>query len=80
MIASPYVPDEVPDRLKLAIHRLKRITAKAYIREYARLSSVSLDEIRDWLDVIAAARLLDDIPGEREWLRGIVDGGLRPRL
>jgi aminoglycoside phosphotransferase (APT) family kinase protein len=80
MIASPYVPDEVPGGLLPAIHRLKRITAKAYIREYSRLSGLGREDILDWIDVIAAARLLDDIPGEREWLRGIVDGELRLHL
>jgi len=54
-----------PDRL------LRRALASGYRRRYAALTGRTLDD--RWLLVVAAARLAESVPGERERLLALVD-------
>jgi hypothetical protein len=38
-----------------------------------RISNVAFDDIDAWTLPVAAARLKDKIPGEREWITGIIE-------
>jgi len=73
MLITPSIPDNVPERIKPRIDKLKRVTAKYYIKEYVKRSSISTDEINNWIDIIAAARFIDDFTGEEDWLHSIIE-------
>ncbi len=38
------------------------------MRRYCELRSVASAEVEEWIPVVAAARLSDNIPEAREWL------------
>lgn len=78
LLRSPYLPDDVPAALRPVAGGLKHWVAAAYASEYRRLSGLRQAEIDAWLPPIAAARLREEVPGEREWLLGIVRGALGP--
>ena len=74
VLRSPYLPDDVPAALRPFAAGVKRWLAAGYASEYRRLSGLKQAEIDAWLAPIAAARLREDVPGEREWLVGLVRG------
>ncbi len=74
LLRSPYLPDDFPAALRGVAVKLKRWLAAAYLAEYRRLSGLRQAEIDAWLPALAAARLEEKIPGEEEWLLGIVRG------
>jgi len=43
-----------------------------YIKQYSQLRAFSDDEIDKWLSVIAAARLVENITGEKRRLLAII--------
>jgi Ser/Thr protein kinase RdoA (MazF antagonist) len=76
ILRSPYLPDDFPAALRPFAAGARRWLAAAYASEYRRLSGLKQAEIDAWLSPIAAARLWENVPGEREWLLGMVRGGL----
>ena len=74
MLISPYIPDNIPRYLIFVLNIIKRNISKTYIDEYLRLSNIDKSEIINWIDIIAAARLIENIPNEKEWLINIVKG------
>jgi Ser/Thr protein kinase RdoA (MazF antagonist) len=74
LLRSPYLPDDFPAALRPVVGGLKGWVAAAYVAEYRRLSGLRQDEIDAWMPFLAAARLWEEVPGEREWLLGIVRG------
>jgi hypothetical protein len=50
---------------------------KVYLNEYCRLSRAKLEDIDRWMLPVAAARLREDVPGERDWLLRLIDDRLR---
>ena len=72
MLISPYVLESIPKYILPILMLLKRVLAKTYIKEYSKLCKVKNVEIDDWLKIIAAARLSENIPKERDWLMGII--------
>jgi thiamine kinase-like enzyme len=73
MINSPYMPPEVPALIKLLSRILKKYLARVYLSEYLRLSGRPAEEIKGWLPVVAAARLIEKIPGEEGWLLSMLE-------
>lgn len=51
----------------------KRLTCQAYLNEYMRLANTGFEAIDAWILPVAAARLREKIPGERKWLKDIVN-------
>lgn len=74
LLRSPYLPDDLPAALRSVATGLKHWLAAAYAAEYRRLSGLRQAEIDAWLPALAAARLWEEVPGEQEWLLGIVRG------
>lgn len=66
MLGSPYLPPETP--AKPIIRAMRRLFRRAYLKNYLQLTGASLDEVHRWLIPMAAARLEDRIPEEREYL------------
>lgn len=50
----------------------KFFTYKEYLNEYMSLAKVNFESIDEWTLPVAAARLSEKIPGEKEWLMDIV--------
>jgi Ser/Thr protein kinase RdoA (MazF antagonist) len=72
MIRSPYFPPDVPRAVRPVVRSLKRWLARAYEAEYLSCSGMMRAEVEAWLVPIAAARIWEEVPGEREWLLGII--------
>ncbi len=73
-IASPAMPIRgIPYTLLIPFMLGKSPVYLAYIDEYTRLSNVSSESIKAWILPIAAARLKENIPGEKKWLMDIID-------
>lgn len=69
MGSIPYIDDiHISPMERLAI----RITTNIYRRTYHKHYSGDLSLFPAWMAVICAARLSEDIPGQREWLIGQV--------
>ncbi len=68
MIISPYLPIPIPFWKKPAFTLFKKLVAEAYLGEYLRITGVKRKDLFVWWPAIAAARLADNVPGEREWL------------
>jgi len=74
MIISPNIPDVFRGVRKILLKIVKRKLARSFIKEYIRLSNISFGEIREWMKIIAAVRLCDNVPNEEEWLLDIIRG------
>lgn len=72
ILRSPYVPPDIPLPVRLLVKALKRWLAGAYEGEYLRRSGLQREEVEAWLAPVAAARLEEEVPGEREWLLAVV--------
>lgn len=82
MLQSSFMPEGVAKWILPVARKIKRIFYNAYLSEYLRLSKATVREMERWILPVAAARLRENVPGEREWLltiierRGKVDLGL----
>jgi len=77
MLRSPYMP---PGSSKLAEWLsvwFKRRLEKEYLKEYLRISGMPNADIEAWMLPVAAARLREEVPGEREWLLAFIEGRLK---
>ena len=72
MLQSPFMPEGVTKWFLLAARKIKQVVYKAYLSEYLRLSKATAGEMERWILPVAAARLRENVPGEREWLLAIV--------
>ena len=77
ILGSPYLPPDFPFLLRGPAQGLKRWLAAAYQAEYRRRSGVTRAGIEAWFLPLAAARLWERVPGEPEWLLGIVRRGVK---
>jgi len=77
LISSPFVPDGVPDGVPdieaMLFFYPKMIAYWTYAKEYLKLSGARYKDIDAWILPVAAAKLKDNIPGERKWLMDIID-------
>ncbi|MDP4091100.1 MAG: aminoglycoside phosphotransferase family protein [Bacillota bacterium] len=73
MFQSTYLPPGTPKILAAASKAVRKSMYSAYLKEYTKLAKVKTEDIKDWILPVAAARLREDVPGEREWLLGLVD-------
>jgi aminoglycoside phosphotransferase (APT) family kinase protein len=68
ILDSPFLPPGFPALLRRAALGMKRRLGRAYLAEYCRLTGLSRAEVDAWRAPVAAARLWEQVPGEREWL------------
>lgn len=76
LLDSPFLPPGFPAFLRPAALGMKRWLARAYLAEYRRLTGLSGAEVDAWCAPVAAARLWEQVPGEREWLLARARRGL----
>ncbi len=70
---SPAVPQGIPEEFSMFLCYPKWATYWAYVNEYIKLARVRYEDIDAWLLPVAAARLKDKIPLEKNWLMEIID-------
>jgi Ser/Thr protein kinase RdoA (MazF antagonist) len=75
ILRSPHFPPGVPVTARALVMGLKRWLARAYEAEYRRRFGLPADALAAWMVPVAAARLAEEIPGEREYLLAIVRQG-----
>ncbi|HXZ18272.1 MAG TPA: phosphotransferase, partial [Roseiarcus sp.] len=75
LLESPFLPPGFSPLLRPVIWCLRQVLASAYLAAYLALSGLLRAEVDHWRIPVAAARLSEEIPGEREWLLGIVRAG-----
>lgn len=64
MLISPYMPFELSLVRRIMFMRFKRKLGEKYLKEY----KISKKVLRKWWPIIAAARLSDNVPNEKNWL------------
>lgn len=72
-IRSPTMPNGTSSLFAMPYLYGKLLTYREYINEYMRIANVTFEDIDAWTLPVAAARLRDKIPGEREWIIGIIE-------
>ena len=72
MFASPFIPNGVPPLLKPLLKAVKPFMANTFRNEYLRISKEKKRAFEKWIPVMAAARLIENIPGEKEWLFDLI--------
>ena len=72
MIKTPYLPPNVSKFMAGVLKRLRKIFFSTYLKKYTSISGMTPDHINDWLLPVAAARLIEQVPGEKEWLVRII--------
>lgn len=68
MMKSPFNPLPIKGVRKFAFMTFKSIVAEIYLSKALRARGLRKSEKRMWLAVVAAVRLCDNVPNEREWL------------
>lgn len=77
MLQSPYMPPGTGKLIARLSVPFKRRMEKIYLQEYLRTSGMTLPEIEAWQLPVAAARLIEGVPGERDWLLALIDEKLK---
>ena len=73
MMHSPDALASIPDEFKKDGKEYIREFLKVYISNYCKITDLKEEDIYDWLLPVAALRLLENIPFEKEWLLGIIN-------
>lgn len=77
MLRSPVVPEGISKFMIPFIKMMKQWLYSAYMKEYLRVGKATKTDIEEWLLPVAAARLRENIPGEKEWLLQIIKNKLQ---
>ena len=72
MIGSPYLPGKTPVIVRALMGMIRKLLSRAYLREYLRRSRAKKSRIEAWIPVMAAARLIEKVPGEEKWLLSLI--------
>jgi len=73
LLSSPFIPPGFPAVLIPALKIVKRVLNRTYLQTYFRLTDTAPKNLDDWLLPVAAARLRENLPGERQWLLRFID-------
>jgi Ser/Thr protein kinase RdoA (MazF antagonist) len=76
-IVTPFTPFPLSPAKRIAFALYKRALAEAYLREYSEVSGLKARALKTWWPAIAAARIADNVPGEKRWLLGKIKRNLR---
>lgn len=71
ILSSRYVPPSTPAQLLLKY--LKKLFHHTYLQYYFKLTGVSREQLDIWKIPVAAARLMEKVPGEQEQLLTLLD-------
>lgn len=77
MIMSPSLPDNISLLSKIFIIIFRFIFGMIYLRTSITLSGTSKKDIEEWFPIIAAARISENVPGEKKWLLKLIKKHLR---
>ena len=77
IINSPALLHLYPSIISAPFLYTKSLMNSAYLNEYTRLSKTSPKQIDAWILPVAAAKLREKIPGEKEWLLDIIEKRLK---
>ena len=73
LIKTPFVVQGTGRLLKWLVKPLKELLWRAYWKEYRSLSNLHASDLEPWILAAAAARLSEDIPGEKKWLLSLIN-------
>lgn len=77
ILTSNSVPPDTSKVMQMIMGIFRKSLYKIYIAEYTNKSKEVLFEIQKWLLPVAAARLMEAIPSEKEYLINIIENELR---
>lgn len=78
LLRDAALPPEIPWLIKLVFIFIRNRLCSAYLKKYLELSTIPIEEIRQWEVPVAAARLTEWIPkSEKEHLTKLVDSRLK---
>jgi len=80
MLKSPFNPLPIRGIRKFLFMTFKAIVAGLYIRKSLRATRLMKGEKSVWLTIMAAVRLCDNVPDEREWLERLIARNLPLRM
>ncbi|MCQ6561166.1 phosphotransferase family protein [Paenibacillus mendelii] len=73
LLSSPFIPPGIPVLFIPAMKIMKRVLSRTYLQTYMRLTGVEPKDLDAWLLPVAAARLREHLPGERQWLLQFIE-------
>lgn len=73
MFLSPFTPPGTSPVVNFLLRRVRPMMNRTYLKEYCRTSRTCLEDVHAWLLPVLAARLRENVPGEREWLLRLID-------
>lgn len=73
IICSPAMPYGVPDVVSMLSYYPKWLAYWVYINQYMKRAKVKYKDIDAWMLPVAAAKLKDNVPGEKKWLLNIIN-------
>ena len=77
IFSSPSIPPGISPMNALLSNLRKWLAYRLYTKEYLKLAGKSYRDIDRWILPMAAAKLIEKIPGEEKWLLGIIDEKLK---
>jgi len=72
MMESPYGKEFLPPLIRPFISFIVHAYNKSFLRTYLSINNIKQGEINAWRLPVAAARLHENVPEEREWLLSII--------
>lgn len=76
MLVSPYIPLELGPLKTLGFRILKWTLGRIFLGTYRKYLPLNRRVIRQWLPIIAAARMADGVPNEEAWLLKLIKKNL----
>ncbi len=76
-LITPFDPFNLSPVKKVLFQFYKRIIGRVYLHEYLRKTDLRRRDITRWIPIVAAGRLADNVPNEREWLTKIIDRNMK---
>jgi hypothetical protein len=73
MLKSPFNPLPIHGLRRLGFMTYKSWAAELFLSRSLKRLNVKRGRIRPWVALIAAVRLCDNVPGEREWLLRLIE-------
>jgi aminoglycoside phosphotransferase (APT) family kinase protein len=73
LMSSPYITPDIPVSMAPVVAEVKRVLLDNYREQYLRMTGAQPDELKAWMLPVSAARLRENVPGEREWLMLMID-------
>lgn len=77
ILCSPHIPSNSGIVVRLLQRQLRKKLTYHYLKEYIKLTGMSRADINCWMVPVAAARLKENILGERQWLMDIIDNRIQ---